>query len=83
MTTATANTPWTTKRPDTEAGARQAFEDATGTRATSGAVFTPDPAVAGVWAVKNAWEHGGDAILYMAGYSNPWGVTRESSDVDG
>ena len=79
----TKSTMWNTIYPDSEGGARlallsmgsklvnQVFKDAT---------FTPDPYVDGVWLATS--ESGSKAIVYLAGYKEPSGQTREHNDLE-
>jgi len=43
--------------------------------------FTPDPAVAGVWKVTDTVNDGWH-IIYLGGYHNPWGITRDSNEAE-
>jgi len=38
-----------------------------------------DPQVQGVWKI---WLDGGCAIVYLAGYDDPWGNTRKENDFE-
>ena len=41
----------------------------------------PDPIVCGVWEVKHPNDDEGHrSIVYLAGYKDPWGKTREHND---
>ena len=41
----------------------------------------PDPTVYGVWEVKHPKNDDGHrSIVYLAGYKDPWGKTREHND---
>jgi hypothetical protein len=74
--------------PDTEAGAiaclkSQSLYDVKGARAI------PDPEVQGVWKVickdnkHNRSIESSEAIVYLAGYPNPWGEFRKWNDFEG
>lgn len=77
------------KYPDTARGVQQMLV-ADSTLSDSdfdGAVFTPDPAVEGVWKVQLArpaddgWETTA-AIAYLAGYPDPWGEIETDNDFE-
>lgn len=68
----------TTIYPDTAAGAAKALLEMS-TIDLSNAVYTPDPHVAGVWLVQTATDR---AVVYLAGYPDPWRQVRTENDFE-
>lgn len=69
----------TTKYPDTLSGARQYLADA-GLRMTGKERGQCDPQVEGVWQVTLS--DYATAVVYLAGYRDPWGRRREVNDFE-
>jgi hypothetical protein len=69
-----------TKYPDTAKGAIQCLRDDSRGLNLTGAKAFPDPSVEGVWAVD--MKDGRRAIVYLAGYRDPWGEPRKYNDFE-
>lgn len=65
--------------PDTEEGAISYLRDDAALD-LDGATARPDPSVEGVWEVT--LESGRRAIVYLAGYEDPWGRERDWNDFE-
>lgn len=71
--------PWTHKYPNAPEGAiRYLSEDSD--LDLDGATAIPDPHVSGVWLVRMT--DGRRAIVYLAGYPDPFGREREHNDFE-
>jgi hypothetical protein len=73
--------------PNSPQGAIQCLKE-TSTLNTRGAKAIRDPSVEGVWKVNLPAEQADEdsltvaAIVYLAGYKTPWGVSREMNDFE-
>lgn len=71
------------KHPDTAAGAAAALvslADAQTRAEFARAGYVPDPAVKGVWIAVG--DLGQRAVIYLAGYADPFGRVREYNDFE-
>ncbi len=69
------------KYPDSAEGAIACLTELS-TYKTKGATVRPDPSVQGVWQVTMPAEQGRRAIVYLAGYRDPWGKVRPNNDFE-
>ena len=72
--------------PNSSRGAKEMLSDLS-TWDTTEAKAIPDPEVEGVWLVKNIFgkddpSQTGQAIVYLAGYRDPWGEIRKDNDFE-
>lgn len=70
---------WTHVYPDTRAGALGALAWMSNLKLRGARAF-PDPVVEGVWGVD--LKDGRRAIVYLAGYKDPWGTRRTHNDFE-
>lgn len=77
----TTENPFTKRYPDTAKGAAACHLDLSTATLPDGE-WRPDPHVYGCWGFFP--ERGSDpvAIVWLAGYEDPWGRTRERNDFD-
>lgn len=71
--------------PDTFQGALQVLKDLTNLNFTGSETGRPDPVIHGVWQVDlDARLNGGSdcAIVFLAGYANSSGLTREMNEFE-
>jgi hypothetical protein len=77
-----ASTQITHKYPDTSEGAKQALADMSVFSYNQMSGAYPDPMVAGVWKVYIENNSCTFAIVYLAGYPNPFGTIRLTNDFE-
>jgi len=73
------------KYRDSLKGAVQMLRDMSTLKLTETPTGRPDPQVDGVWQIdlEPMWNDGSDcAIVYLMGYSDPWGHPRETNDFE-
>lgn len=74
----------TNKYNDTKSGCIEFIKKESLLKITKNSNFYPDPSVEGVWKITNLKCSWGvtTAIIYMAGYKNPWGKIRNDNDFE-